>query len=313
MTVGLGAAGSLGFGFEALAAVGTYVVPTKFIPIEEESLMFNQPITKRRPIQGVVDPVDSKLGAGHVEGSIKMAAYHDSVPYFLYIARTGVTKTGAGPYTYTCLGSHVAQGPYSASLTVVRNGVVFGYTGCYVTSQDWSVEEGILMVEFGILGFDETTQSAPSESYDSLGNEFQAGQYTIEYADTATATIDTIGISIDDNGQAVDRLSSTSGADLIHFGERTTTVSVDRDFEDRTEYDLFRATTPQKFEFIADNSSETITIHIPQAVASGYEIPLSGQGALVRASIEYEADYDATLTSGYEIVVETDEDIVVPT
>lgn len=316
MAVGLGAAGSLGLGFEALGAVGTYVAPTKFIPIEEESLMFTQPITKRRPIQGVVVPVGSRLGPGNVEGNIKFAAYHDVLPYFLYAARTTVTKTGSDPYTYAAVGSHIAEGNYSLSFTVVRNGVVFGYTGCQVTQMDFSIEDGILMCDVSILGFDEAVQSAPTPSYASNGNEFEAGEYAIEFADTVINTADELTISINDNGTAEDRISGTSGADLIRFGERTTNVSLGRDFENRTEYDLFRSATGQKFEFIATKTGAnagSATFLIPVSVVDSYEVGLSGQGELVRATIEYTGDLDSGINSDYSLTVVTDENITVPT
>ncbi len=313
MAVGLGAAGKLGLGFEALGAVGTYVAPTKWVPIESEDLNFNQPITKRRPIQGVVDPVDSKLGPGFVEGSIKMAAYHDIVPYFLYAARTTVVKAGSGPYTYTCEGSHIGQANYTLSFLVERNGVRFGYVGCTVVSQSWTVEDGILMVEWSILGQDEATQADTAASYTSTGKEFQSGQHTLEFDDSATSNATEVTIDIDDSGSAEDRLSGTSGADLIRFGERTVNVSMARDFESRAEYDLFRAATSQKFEFDISNGTHSIEWEMPQLVADSYAIPLEGQGELVRGSVEYTADYDTTLGSSYEVVITTDENITVPT
>lgn len=313
MPVGLGAAGSLGIAYEALGAVGTYVAPTKFIPIEEESLTFNQPITKRRPIQGTVDPVGSRLGPGFVEGNIKIACYHDVVPWFLYAARTTVTKTGSGPYTYAAVGSHIAQGNYSLSITIVRNNVPFGFVGCQIVSMDFSIEDGILMVDLGILGFDESVQSLPTPAYTSNGKEFQAGQYAIEYNDVVVNTATELSISVDDSGAAEDRISGTSGADLIRFGERTVTIGVSRDFESRDEYDLFRAATGQKFEFIATSGAHSLTFLAPVGVADSYDIPLSGQGELVRGSVEYMADHDTGIGAGYSLTVVTDENITVPT
>lgn len=314
MTVGLGAAGTLGIGFEALGDVGTYVVPTKFIPIENETLTFDQEIKKRRPLRGIVDAEGSSLGNGAVSGDITFAAYYDVIPYILYAMRTDVTKTGvASPWTYEADGAHTAEGAYSLSITVVRNGVAFGYVGCYVSALKWTIEDGILMCTASIVGFDEASQAVPTPAFSSEGKEYFAGQYEIEYADVVVSTVDGVDISIDDSASAEYRIAGTTGADLIVFGERTTTVSLTRDFESRAEYDLFRATTAQKWEFIATSGVFVLTILIPVAVVGSYEVPLSGQGDLVRATIEYEGDYDPTIGASYRITALSDSDITVPT
>jgi len=312
MAVGLGAAGIVGIGFEALATPGTYVAPTKYLPIENETIQFDQPITKRRPIQGVVDPVGSVLGDGSVSGDITLAAYHDIIPYFQYASRATVTKSGAGPFTYAGVASHIAEPNYTLSITIERNGIVFGYAGCAVASQSWSIDDGILMVTYSIVGYDEAVQAGPTATYDSTGNEFQSGNYTVEYADVSVDTVTDLSIEIDDSGVAEARITGTSGADIILWGERTTTVSLSRDFEARTEYDLFRAATSQKFELIVTDGTHSLDFLVPVLVAGSYEIQLSGQGEVVRGSVEYEGDYDSVTGSGYTLTTITDEDITVP-
>ena len=312
MPVGIGASGSVGIAFETLAAPDTYVAPTKFIPIENETLKFDQNIIDRRPIQAVADAIDSKRGDGAVSGDIMFAAYHDVLPYFLYAGRTTVAKTGAGPWTYDCDGAHGATATYTLSITVVRNGVVFGYTGCVVSSFSFSMVDSVLMCTVSIVGQNEAVQSAPTESYYSTGNEYSAGDYSVEFDDTAVGGVDNMEITIEDNAEAQFRLIGDQGSDLVVFGERTVSVSLDKDFENRTEYDLFKAATAQKVELIADDGTHSIAFEIAVAIIGTWEANLSGQGDLVRATINYDGKWGAARNSSYNITVVTDEDITVP-
>lgn len=312
MAVGIGASGSVGIAFETLAAPNTYVAPTKFIPVENETLKFDQNIIDRRPIQAVADAIDSKRGDGAVSGDLMFAAYHDVVPYFLYAGRTTVDKTGAGPYTYDVDGAHGAEATYTLSITVVRNGVVFGYTGCVVSSFTFNMQDSVLMCTVSIVGQNEAVQSAPTETYDSTGNEFSSGQYSVEFDDSAVGGVDNMEITIEDNAEAQYRLIGDQSSDLVTFGERTTSVSLDKDFENRTEYDLFKAATAQKVELICTSGAHSIAFEVAVAKIDTWEANLSGQADLVRATINYDGKYGAARNSSYNITVVTDENITPP-
>ena len=313
MTVGLGAAGVLGLGFEALATPGTPVAATKFVPIESETLKFSPPINKRRPIQGTADVVGIKVGKGFVEGDVTFAAFHDVLPYFLYAARTTAVKTGvATPWEYAFTGAHTAEAPYTLSLVVERNGIVFVYAGCVASKFSFSVTEDVLMVTVSIIGRTEATGAAPTENYGSVGNEFGAGTQSVEFADTVITAIDEVTIDIDDAGTAQMRTTTSLGADLVTYGERSIAVSLSSDFENRTEYDLFRAGTTQKFEYIADDGTHSLIFEAPAAAIDSYDVGLAGQGELVRATVAYMGVHDDVAGAGYTLTITTDEDITVP-
>lgn len=303
MPAGIGASGVVGIAFEATR--GTYTAPTKFFPIKSESLQFNQGVTPRRVIRGIAGPLGFVKGNGIVEGDISMEVLPDVLPWFLYASRATVVKTGAGPYVYTAKGNNNGSPTTgrTLSITIVRNGVVFGYTGCLVGSSTYSIEDGILMVTHKIMGEEEATQSAPTPSYVATSIPFGMGTYVLEVDDVADANIGNVTISIEDNATAQYRLTGGTGADIIHWGENTTKVTVDRDFITRDQYDNYRDVTAEKFEITTTQGSEIVKFTIPVGVMTTYAIPLSGVGDLVAAKTDIEAGYHAATGSNWEIAV----------
>lgn len=304
MAVGIGAGGIIGIAFEATA--GTYEAPDKYVPIASESLKRSQETHKRRVIRGVADPVGSVLGNATIEGEISMEVLDDCLPWFLYASRAGVAKSGAGPYTYTVTGNHSAV-PTSArtlSITVVRNGICFAYVGCAVGASEYSIDDGVLMVKHTIVGTGEAVQSVPTPTWPT-SVPYGMGMYAVLYDAGAVTDVDSLTLSINDNGTAEHRLEGTNDPSFVRFGERQTTLSLGRDFESRTDYDAFKALTAQAFQFTATNGAASVTFDLPVVIKGSYELGLSAQGDLVRATIDYEGDYDATTTAAYEITIVT--------
>jgi hypothetical protein len=314
MPLGIGGGGFMGLAFEAV--YGTYVAPTRYFPIRSESLKFIQETQWRRTIRGIVDMEGAIAGNVRIEGDIEMEALTDILPYFLYAGRTSVVKTGAGtPWTYTAKGTASAEGTAlrSLSLTVVRAGVVFGYTGCRVGSFRLRTDNGQLLANFSILGSDEASQSLPTYA-GSTQPPFGAGLYDIEIP-TATDVfdMDDFEFSVEDNAEAQYRLKSTGrGAQFIKFGERDVQLTTERDFTSRTEYDAFKALTAQSITLKAiKDANQQITILMPNTIKDEY-VPgnLSGQGDLIRAQITYRPSYDVTLASPYSVAIICTENIV---
>lgn len=309
---GTGAGGFLGFAPETVA--GTYVAPTKYVPITSESLAWVQDTIFRRPIRASADVVGAVPGNGRVEGDISMEAFEDVIALMLHSARTTATKSGTTPnFTYTFTGSAIAVPAKTLSITVVRNGAAFGYTGCVIGGFTFSIEDGSLRFNPTILGRDEASQTLPTATWQTgiQATPFGAGQYKMEIP-TATQVFDTDGFtfSVDDGAEAQYRLKDTSrGAQFVSFGERSVTVSVERDFEDRTDYDAFKALTAQSITLHATKgANNSIKITVPAAIKETYEVGLGGQGDLIRASVSYQATLDS-LGKAYEIEVKTQQDI----
>ena len=310
---GIGASGVIGIAHET--TYGTYVAPVKYFPITGESLQFSQATIWRRPVRGTADVVGGIPGNFHVNGDISFEVLEDVLPWFLYASRNTVTKAGAGAdKTYTTTPLHtgtVASPTRSLSITVVKNGIVFGYVGCVVTQQSYTVDNMVLMATMSILGADEAVQSTPTASFPTT-EPFGPGKWDLEIP-TATdiSDADTFTITINDNGDPQWRLRASRAAKFIKWGERDVRMTIDRDFDSRTDFDAFKALTAQSVTLKATKSA-TNYVHFKMAstIKNSYAVSSIGsQGDLIRSSVEYIGTYDTGTSKSYEIAVGTQEDI----
>jgi hypothetical protein len=308
MAVGIGAGGIAGLAFEVTP--GTYVAPTKFFPFNSETITVPQETVFRRPIRQSADIIGAVAGNYHPMGDIEMEALEDVVIYFLYASRTAIVKSGATNFTYTITPTSAAVPVRTLSLTLVRNGIVFGYTGMVTSSFAFGISDGLLTFKINVLGRDEASQSTPTATWPT-SVPFGAGMYSIEIP-TATPVLDTDTFewTVEDNGEAQFRLKSTGrGAQFINYGERNSTMTLERDFESRTDFDAFKNVTAQSITISATKgANNSISLLAPVAIKDTYEVGLSGQGDLVRAAISYQNVIDGTGKS-WQIVLKTQEDI----
>jgi hypothetical protein len=295
MGVGIGASGFIGIAQETV--YGTYVAPTKFFPIDTESLKYTQATQYRTPIRQTADVIGVVEGDVNTAGDLSMDFLVDVVPYFLMASRTTVTKTGtAAPFLYHFEPTDAAVPQKSLSITLVRNGKVFAYTGCVVTTWTSTITDGVLKFNPSIIGSDELTESVPTPTWPDTV-PFGAGTYNVSIpTDTQVFDADKFDIKIDDNGAAVFRLKNTGrGAQFIQFGERTVEMDVDRDFIDRTEYELYKTLTQRSITFHAEQDADTYFEFVaPVSIIDTYDLALGGQGDLVRASVTYRGIIDDT-------------------
>lgn len=309
MALGLGGGGNLGVAFEVTE--GTWVTPAKFIPIMGESLSFNQPFTLRRPIRGLADVVGAVRGNGNVEGDVEFEVTHDVLPYFLYAMRVTVVKSGVSPdFVYTFTPAHQAEAtPRTLAITVVRNNIVFGYTGCKVGSLEFSISDGLLMGSASIVGRDEATQAAPTPAW-GTETPFDPSHYTLQIpVGTAITNSTDFTFTINDNAEAQYRLGSLA-AQRVTFGEREATLSLTRDFEDKTEYTNFRDAVTSSAQLRAEKTAARyVQLKLNGAIRDSYEVALEDQGSLISASVNMQAVYDSASSKAYEIVVGTSTDI----
>lgn len=291
---------------------GVYAAPTKFFPFNSESITTPQDTVFRRPIRQSADVIGAIPGNFHVEGELQLESLEDVVLYFLWASRTAIVKTGTPPnYVYTITPTAAAVANKTLSLTFVRNGIVFGYTGVCLSSFTFGIDNGILSFNTSVQGRDEAVQTLPVPTWPST-TPFGAGQYNIEIpTGSAVLDTDTFEFTVEDNAEAQFRLKSTGrGAQFIKYGERTSTMTVERDFESRTDYDNYKALTAQSITLLATKGTNNqISLLAPVAIKDTYEVGLSGQGDLVRASISYQNIIDGTGKS-WQIVIKTQENIL---
>lgn len=309
MPYGIGAGGILGIALETTS--GTYLAPVKYVPFNNESIQFQQETQFRRSIRQSPDVTYAVPGNSHIEGDIEMDVTEDVLAHFMYASRMDVVKTGAGPnYTYTGTPNANATPAKTLSLTIVRNGVVFAYTGCVVSQFTFTVNDGTLTYNASIVGLDEATQSTPTPTWPTT-TPYGMGQYSIEIPTaTPVADTDTFEFQVNDNAEPQYRLTSTGrAAKFVKFGEREVTTSFERDFQSRTDYDAFKAMTAQTLTVTATKgANNSITILAPVSVKDTFETQLSGQGDLVRSSIAYQ-NLVGPSTAAYTLTVKSQENI----
>jgi hypothetical protein len=308
VTLGIGAGGLAGLAFETV--IGTYVAPTKFFPILNETLEYKEMNNYRRPIRQSADQIGVVAGDFDVEGTLTLEATEDVCLYFTECSRAVGLKTGTTPnWIYTYAPTAVAVPPKTMSITIVRDGVVFAYVGCCVTKQTFTVNNNILEYDVDIISLGEATQSAPTATWPT-SVPYGPGSWNVGIpTGTQVFDMDTFSYSIDDAGAAQYRLKSTRGPQFVAYGERTIQMTASRDFMDKTDYTAFQAVTGQAISIaVVNGANNGIAFTIANAIKDVYQVPLSGQGDLVRASITYNSTLDSSGNS-YSIVYKTQETI----
>lgn len=303
---GIGAGGILGVGFET--AVGTYASPTKYIPILSETLEFKQSNQYRRPIRASAGQIGVVPGYFDVEGTISMEAIEDACLYFTETSRAIGVKSGSTPnFTYTYVPTSVAVPARTLSITIVRDGVVFGYTGCCVTKTTFTINNDVLEMDVDIMGLNEATQSTPVATWPT-SVPYGPGSWTVSIPNgTQVFDLDTFSFEIDDSGAAQNRLKSGRAAQFIAYGQRSVQMTASRDFLDRTDYNAFQAVTGQEITVLCSNgSNNSIQFDIFNAIKDVYQTNLSGQGDLIRASLTYQSVLDNS-GNEYDIIYKTQE------
>ncbi len=312
MPAGIGAGGYLALNFES--TMGTYIDPsastTVYVPILSETLQYTEEkyFSPQLAQTAVVRAVEPQFY--HVAGDIVMEVDTQFLPYFLYASRHTITKTGtASPFTYTFKDSTAgsvttaASGAVqrSLSLTVVRNGVGFGYFGCTCQGYEFTIVDGVLRVTCHILGLGESTPGA-------LGTPAWVAPKLMG-ADASKIILDTAGaapsfagqpdvtfngytLTINHNGAAQNRIRSDRQASYIAFGETEITLDTELDFIDKTEYDNFKNTTRKaiRLESLGSvtayaSSDDATRIDVNNGTYASYELGLSGIGDLIMAGV----------------------------
>jgi hypothetical protein len=315
MTLGIHAEGYMGIAFETV--YGTYVPPTRFFPIKSESLVESFENQKRRVIRGIADNLGHIQGYSHVEGDVEMELMEDVLPYFLYVSRNEVAKTGTTPnFVYTTTPQHWGASTLmpkpGMSITVVKNGTVYGFTGCATTGMEFSVDSGICQMKMTMIGRAEASQALPTPTFPISDLPFSAGMYSIQVP-TASQLFDVndFTLTVNDNGEAQNRLQNSTFAQWVKFGQREVQLELERDYTDRTEWDAFKLLTAASVTVLVQrNANKSVQFKLPNAVRDTHEVDgLSDQGNPTMQRTTWEGNYDPTTSKSYEIICKCSTDI----
>lgn len=265
MPAGIGASGYLALTFET--SPGSYLPPTTagtvFIPILSESLVYTEEKYYSQAIRQQTIDNDAKNSYYHVEGNVTYEVDAQFEVYWLYISRMVPAKTGAGPFVYTFVPAATGSAPVAgdtvtgatnrrtASLTVIRNGVGFGYAGCTVGNHAYTVEDGVLRHSMDIMGLSETTPGGLGTPTWVAPNLFGADAHVVSVDAAgltpafATPALNFNGftLNINDNPAPQNRITNSRAAQYISYGFTDLTIDTELDFLTKVEYDAFKAVT----------------------------------------------------------------------
>jgi hypothetical protein len=314
MPAGLGGGGWLAIKHET--TMGTYLPPTTagtvWVPILDESFVYNEDRYYSPQIRQQTIVSDVEQAPYHIEGDIHMEVDPNFLPYFMYCARHIITKdvaTHTPQILYTFApgsqgaASTAASGavPRTASITIVRNGIGFGYAGCVMGGYEFTIDSGVLMVTFNAFGLSEVTPGAlgtPAWVDPILFGAATQAVY-VDAAGTApafaSADLNFNGYTFNNsfNAAAQNRLTPSRAATYISYGETEATYSTELDFVDKTEYNnmVSAARRAVRLENIRGGATWTLAtsgvrIDVNNSVYNTYTVNLSGMADLIMATVE---------------------------
>ena len=299
------------------ATRGSYQAVLKAIPITSESLREVRTDPLRKVILGQAVTRGKVGGRAGVEGSITMEAMPETMAYFLIASRFGnnLVKAGAGPYTYTAIddaAAHVKTTLRSLSIGVSRAGIGFAYLGCQATKMRLFFEDGIPMVEYSIFGLEETTDYAPSAVVELTETPFAADDIAITVAGSSRTDIDSLEVSIDDNGSLKYNQSGQEAADYVLYGEHVGEASFEVDFESKADYAIWKARTVQELTAVMTKSAnQIINLEFHGGIYDDFTVDLSALGDQVRAAATLRSAYTVADLAATKIILTTQENITI--
>lgn len=309
MPAGLGAAGWLAICLETVN--GTYLPPTTagtvWVPIISETLHYAETAYYSEQIRQQTVYSERTQGFYHVEGDIVLEFDTNYMPYFLHTGRHNITKTGAGPYVYGYSPSQAGSSSTAASgnvqrtasITVVRNGVGFGYAGMSLDRIQHTLNNGVLQFTLGMYGLSEALPAGLNTPVWIAPDLFGAASHSV-YLDAAGLTpafatpsviFNSFDVDINFNAAAQNRINSLRSASYISYGMTDPQVTTELDFLNRTDYDNFKnnARSAIKFESLKGGATfalatEGYNITFYNTAFDTYEMQLSGLANLIMAN-----------------------------
>lgn len=302
MPAGLSGSGWLGLALESTK--GTYVAPTVYVPIISESFRYVEDRYFSPQIRQATEVSDVKQGYYHIEGDVELEADVNFLPYFLFCTRhTPSFATGVYTFVPSTAGSTstAASGMVqrTMSVTITRNGVEFGYSGCTCGTIRFFIDGGILKFATTLMGekdntagTDTPTWAAPSLFGADASQIFVAASGTSPTFGAASTDFNGYEFEANFNASAQNRIVSSRSASYVSFGETEINLTTELDFIDKTEYNNFVATTTKAVQLLSTIGGATFTaatqaveVTVNRGVYETYDLGLSGLGDLIMAGV----------------------------
>lgn len=299
-TYATGATGAIGIALESV--MGTYVAPTVWVPILEESLAYQEDKYYSQQLRQQSTDSDVVQNYFNVAGDIRFEADVNYLPYFLMASRHVITKTGSVyKFVPSAVGgtSTAASGMVqrTMSITALRNvGTFFGYTGCTMSSFEWTIENGVLMCNMSVVGLGEVDGSGtPTWIAPSL---LGAGSHTV-YVDAAgiapafaaqSNDFDGYTFRVNHNAEPQFRIRPQRSASYVKFGKTDFELESRLDFISKTEYNNFKNLSIKSFRMESlkggasfATATEAVRLQQNRMAYDVYDVALPGIADLVQA------------------------------
>lgn len=306
MPIGVGGQGYVSIVPEV--TMGTYLDPSTagslFVPVISESLEYTETKYVSSQIRQSVISSEAEQSYYHVEGDLVFEVDTVYLPILLYASRHTIVKTTGPPIKYeftpnpqgyatTGTGANMR----TLSITVVRNGVGFGYFGCVMSSYEFSIEDGVLRCTAHVVGLGEQTPAALGTPAWAASKLMGADTMTLSTGPggatptfTGSNDYSTYSMTINHNAEAMNRIKPTRAASFVRWAETEITGSLELDFLDKTEYTNFTtgAYKAIRLEAIGDGaafaaSTDAIRIDVNKTFYETYPIALSGMSDIIMA------------------------------
>lgn len=314
MPAGLGGGGWLAICLEA--TMGTYLPPTTagtvWVPILSEDFRYREDRYFSPQIRQQTIVSDAEQSFYHVEGDIRMEVDPNFMPYFLMCCRHNITKDTSGHtpqivYTFAPSSAGSASTAASgmvqrtASITIVRNGVGFGYAGCVFGGYEFTIDNGVLVATLNGFGLSEATPGALGTPAWVQPLLFGASAHSVYVAAAGVAptfsaadlTYNGYTFTANFNASAQNRLTPSRAATYIAYGETEATYTTELDFIDKTEYTNMINNTLRavRFESLRGGTTYALAtgafrIDVNNSTYNDYAVNLGAMGDLIMATTE---------------------------
>lgn len=296
----LGALGYVAYGVEVTE--GTFVAPTKFLPVSSFSFEDSNDFILPAQIRGSRDNSIALAAPYNVSGSMEMELIPLDVSSLLKSAFCATISTSAyagGGYQHVFTpGSAEPTFTFESSAAGI---LVMRYAGIRVNTLEMKAAYGeIVTSAYGLEGLNRAKQGSGTATSYSTCTPFHFSGSSVKIGGTAIGTIKDFTFGVNNNLERIGTLRKTRSWKRMALGMREVTLGLTIDFTDTVEYDRFAAEAYFDVELHLEagaalsgmgTNKPTLVVAIPQVLWTKVGVPLSA-GDYLEQSVE------ATITKG---------------
>jgi hypothetical protein len=238
----LGALGYVGYGVEETD--GTFVTPTKFLPVSNFSFEDTNEFIVPDQIRRSRDRYIAMVGPYNVSGSAEMELIPTDVATLLRSAWAATVSSGA----YSGGGYEHVYTPASEAPTLTFEAasgddiLILQYAGVRVNTLEIKAAFGeIVTATFGLEGIDRRKVEDPSTPVFTDVVPFHFTGADVKTGGAANANVKDFTFGTNQNLTRIGTLRRTRAWRAMRFGMREVTLGMTLDFQDGSEYDKFAA------------------------------------------------------------------------